>query len=107
MKNFKILVLGMVLGLGLCGNTKAQTFRYSNKPKKGPIILVCGVSLLTASILDNNSQGEWVYSYSPSKNSYTKNYVKPNILLNTPVNIVFGVGVTFTATGLISSLFVK
>ena len=26
MKNFKILVLGMVLGLGLCGNTKAQTF---------------------------------------------------------------------------------
>jgi hypothetical protein len=107
MKNFKIFVLGMVLGLGLCGTTKAQTFRYSNKPKKGPVILVGGVSLLTASILENNAQGEWVYSYSQRTNSFKKNYVRPNILLNTPVNIVFGVGITLTATGLISSLFVK
>jgi hypothetical protein len=107
MKNFKIFVLGMVLGLGLCGNAKAQTFRYSNKPKNGPIILVGGVSLLTASILENNTQGNWVYSYSQITNSFTKQYVRPNILTNTPVNIVFGVGVTLTATGLISSLFVK
>ena len=55
MKNFKILILGLVVSLGLCVKTKAQTFRYSNKPKNGPIILVCGVSLLTASILENKT----------------------------------------------------
>jgi hypothetical protein len=93
--------------LGLCGNTKAQTFRYSNKPKNGPIMLVGGVSLLTASVLENNAQGDWVYSYSQKTNSFTKQYVKPNILTNTPVNIIFGVGVTLTVTGLFSSLLVK
>ena len=107
MKNFKILILGLVVSLGLCVKTKAQTFRYSNKPKNGPIILVGGVTLLTASILENNSQGDWVYTYSPKTNSFTKEYVRPNILANTPVNVIFGIGVTFTATGLISSLFVK
>ena len=93
--------------MGLCGNTKAQTFRYSNKPKNGPIMLVGGVSLLTASVLENNAQGDWVYSYSQKTNSFTKQYVKPNILTNTPVNIIFGVGVTLTVTGLFSSLLVK
>jgi hypothetical protein len=107
MKNFKIFVLGLFISLGLCGNTKAQTFRYSNKPKNGPIMLVGGVSLLTASILENNAQGDWVYSYSQKTNSFTKQYVKPNILTNTPVNIIFGVGVTLTVTGLFSSLLVK
>jgi hypothetical protein len=107
MKNFKIFVLGLFISLGLCGNVKAQTFRYSNKPKNGPIMLVGGVSLLTASILENNTQGDWVYSYSQKTNSFTKQYVKPNILTNTPVNIIFGVGVTLTVTGLFSSLLVK
>ena len=107
MKNFNIFVLGLVLSLSLCVKTKAQTFRYSNKPKNGPIMLVGGVSLLTASVLENNAQGDWVYSYSQRTNSFTKQYVRPNILTNTPVNIVFGVGVTLTATGLISSFLVK
>jgi len=107
MKNFKIFVLGLVVSLSLCVKTKAQTFRYSNKPKNGPIMLVGGVSLLTASILENNTQGDWVYSYSQKTNSFTKQYVKPNILTNTPVNIIFGVGVTLTVTGLFSSLLVK
>ena len=104
MKNFRILILGLVVSLGLCGNTKAQTFRYSNKPKNGPIMLVGGVTLLTASILENNSQGDWVYTYSYANSSFTKEYVRPNILTNYTVNIFFGVGVTLTATGLISSL---
>jgi hypothetical protein len=39
MKNFKIFVLGLVVSLSLCVKTKAQTFRYSNKPKNGPIML--------------------------------------------------------------------
>jgi hypothetical protein len=107
MKNFKIFVLGLVVSLSLCVKTKAQTFRYSNKPKNGPIMLVGGVSLLTASVLENNAQGDWVYSYSQKTNSFTKQYVKPNILTNTPVNIIFGVGVTLTVTGLFSSLLVK
>jgi hypothetical protein len=107
MKNFNIFVLGLVVSLSLCVKTKAQTFRYSNKPKNGPIMLVGGVSLLTASILENNAQGDWVYSYSQKTNSFTKQYVKPNILTNTPVNIIFGVGVTLTVTGLFSSLLVK
>ena len=70
-------------------------------------MLVGGVSLLTASVLENNAQGDWVYSYSQKTNSITKQYVKPNILTNTPVNIIFGVGVTLTVTGLFSSLLVK
>jgi hypothetical protein len=107
MKNFNIFVLGLVVSLSLCVKTKAQTFRYSNKPKNGPIMLVGGVSLLTASVLENNAQGDWVYSYSQKTNSFTKQYVKPNILTNTPVNIIFGVGVTLTVTGLFSSLLVK
>jgi hypothetical protein len=107
MKNFKIFVLGLFISLSLCVKTKAQTFRYSNKPKNGPIMLVGGVSLLTASVLENNAQGDWVYSYSQKTNSFTKQYVKPNILTNTPVNIIFGVGVTLTVTGLFSSLLVK
>ena len=107
MKNFNIFVLGLFISLSLCGNTKAQTFRYSNKPKNGPIMLVGGVSLLTASVLENNAQGDWVYSYSQKTNFFTKQYVKPNILTNTPVNIIFGVGVTLTVTGLFSSLLVK
>jgi len=107
MKNFNNFVLGLVVSLSLCVKTKAQTFRYSNKPKNGPIMLVGGVSLLTASVLENNAQGDWVYSYSQKTNSFTKQYVKPNILTNTPVNIIFGVGVTLTVTGLFSSLLVK
>jgi hypothetical protein len=70
-------------------------------------MLVGGVSLLTASILENNARGDWVYSYSQKTNSFTKQYVKPNILTNTPVNIIFVVGVTLTVTGLFSSLLVK
>lgn len=104
MKNFKILILGLVLSLGLCVKTKAQTFRYSNKPKNGPIMLVGGVTLITTSVIDNNSQGYWKHTYSAKTNSYTKQYVKPNILANTPVNIIFGVGVTLTVTGFFSSL---
>jgi hypothetical protein len=102
MKNFKVLVL--MLGLGLCGNAKAQTFRYSNKSKNGPIMVVAGVTLTTASIIQNNSDGQYVTTYSVFTNSYTTNYVKPNILSNTPTNIMLGVGVTLTITGLISSL---
>lgn len=104
MKNFKIFVLGLVLGLGLCGNTNAQTFRYSNKPKNGPIMLVAGSVLITASILENNAQGDWVYTYSPSSGTYTKVYKRPNILKNTPANIMLGVGITLSVSGLVGSL---
>ena len=104
MKNFRILILGLVVSLGLCVKTKAQTFRYSNKPKNGPIMLVGGVTLITASVLENNAQGDWKYTYSAKTNSFTKEYVRPNIFKNTPVNIIFGVGVTLTVTGLFSSL---
>lgn len=104
MKNFKIIFLGLILSLGLCGNTKAQTFRYSNKPKNGPIMLVGGITLITASVLENNAQGDWVYTYSPKSGTFTKEYVRPNIFKNTPVNIFFGVGITLTVTGLFSSI---
>jgi hypothetical protein len=56
MKNFKNFILVLMLSLSF-GLSKAQTFRYSNKPKNGPIMIVGGVVLLTASILENETQG--------------------------------------------------
>ena len=107
MKNFKILVVILLLGLGLCGNTKAQHMTISNSKNVYLVLTVSGGSLLTASILPNRADGYWVSNYSSYKNSYTSTYVKPNIFLNTPNNIMFVTGITLTATGLISSLFVK
>lgn len=107
MKNFKIFIFILLLGLGLCGNTKAQHMTISNSKNMSLVLTVSGGSLLTASILQNRSDGYWVSNYSSYKNSYTSTYVKPNIFLNTPNNIMFVTGVTLTATGLISSLFVK
>ena len=107
MKNFKIVVFVLLLGLGLCDNAKAQHMTISNNKNMSLVLTVSGGSLLTASILQNRADGYWVSSYSSYKNSYTSTYVKPNIFLNTPNNIMFVTGITFTATGLISSLFVK
>jgi hypothetical protein len=102
MKNFKILVL--MLGLGLCGNAKAQTFRYSAKSKNGPIMIVAGVTLTTASIVQNYSDGVYVNTYPNYYGNPTLVYNPPNILTNPPVNVMFGVGVTLTITGLISTI---
>jgi hypothetical protein len=102
MKNFKVLVL--MLGLGLCGNAKAQTFRYSNKSKNGPIMVVAGVTLTTASIIQNYSDGVYLKTYPNYYGNYVMSYNTPNIFTNTPNNIMLGVGVTLTITGLISSL---
>ena len=81
MKNFKIVVFVLLLGLGLCGNTKAQHMTISNSKNVYLVLTVSGGSLLTASILQNRADGEWVSSYSSYKNSYTSTYVKPNIFL--------------------------
>lgn len=102
MKNFKIFVLG--LGLGLCGNAKAQTFIYSNKPKEGPIMIVAGITLTTTSIIQNNVDGYYSNTYSNFSNTYTVIYNKPNILTNYPNNFMFGLGVTITVTGLFSTV---
>jgi hypothetical protein len=104
MKNFKILLLGMVLGLGLCGNTKAQIFRYSNKYQKGAIILVAGVTFITTSVIQNNAQGYYTNIYSPYYNTFNNVYVTPNILNNTPNNIMLGVGITLSVTGIVYCL---
>ena len=94
MKNFKILVVILLLGLGLCGNTKAQHMTISNSKNVYLVLTVSGGSLLTASILQNRADGYWVSNYSSYKNSYTSTYVKPNIFLNTPNNSMFVTGIT-------------
>ena len=107
MKNFKIVVFVLLLGLGLCDDAKAQHMTISNSKNVSLVLTVSGGGLLTASILQNRADGYWVNNYSSYKNSYTSTYVKPNIFLKTPNNIMFVTGITLTATGLISSLFVK
>jgi hypothetical protein len=102
MKNFKIVVFVLLLGLGLCSNVKAQYMTTSKNKNVSVVLMVSGGSLITASILQNNASGIWVSNYSYYANSYTSTYVKPNIFTNTPNNIMFGVGVTLTITGFVN-----
>jgi hypothetical protein len=98
MKNFKNFILVLMLSLSF-GLSKAQTFRYSNKPKNGPIMIVGGVVLLTASILENETQGYIKTTYNTRTGQFEKTVVRPNILTNFPVNVMFGVGITLTIGG--------
>lgn len=107
MKNFKVVVFILLLGLGLCDDAKAQHMTISKNKNVSLVLTVSGGGLLTASILQNNADGEWVSNYSIYNNKYTSTYVRPNIFTSTPNNIMFVTGITLTATGLISSLFVK
>jgi hypothetical protein len=102
MKNFKIVIFVLLLGFGLCGNTEAQHMTVSKNKNVSLVLTVSGGSLLTAAILQNRADGEWVSSYSSFKNSYTSTYVKPNIFLNTPNNIMFVAGVTLTIAGFVN-----
>jgi hypothetical protein len=102
MKNFKIVIFVLLFGLGLCGNTEAQFIRTSKNKNVSVVLMVSGGSLLTASILQNNADGVWVSNYSSYKNSSTSTYVKPNIFLNNPNNIMFVAGITLTITGFVN-----
>jgi len=102
MKNFKIVIFVLLLGLGLCGNAEAQHMTFPKNKNVSVVLMVSGGSLLTSSILQNKADGEWVNNYSSFKNSYTSTYVKPNIFLNTPNNIMFVAGVTLTITGFVN-----
>lgn len=101
MKNFKVVVFILLLGLGFCGNTNAQHMTISKNKNVSLVLMVSGGGLLTASILQNNADGEWVSNYSIYNNKYTSTYVRPNIFTNTPNNIMFVTGVTLTITGFV------
>jgi len=103
MKNFKILILSILIGLSLSKESKAQTLININRPNESLVLITAGLTLTTISILQNNADGFYNKTYSNFNNTYTVTYVKPNILTNAPNNLVFGVGVTFTFTGLLSS----
>lgn len=102
MKNFKVVVFILLLGLGFCGDTNAQHMTISKNKNVSLVLMVSGGGLLTASILQNNADGEWVSNYSIYNNKYTSTYVRPNIFTNTPNNIMFVTGVTLTITGFVN-----
>lgn len=102
MKNFKVVVFILLLGLGFCGNTNAQHMTISKNKNVSLVLMVSGGGLLIASILQNNADGEWVSNYSIYNNKYTSTYVRPNIFTNTPNNIMFVTGVTLTITGFVN-----
>jgi len=70
----------------------------------GWVLTISGLAFTTAGILEGSfSYGTW--QLNPTPNSpYNQTYVTPSIWRQTPRNIVIGVGITLTFTGLITQL---
>jgi hypothetical protein len=75
---------------------QATFHRRDERKEKATIITVSGFVLTSAAVLDNLNKGQWVNTVDGRK------YVYPNIITNSPQNIMFGVGVSLTIGGLFS-----
>lgn len=96
-------ILTIVFLILLISKTQAQS-RYSNdtKQERGAALIIGGVSLTTAALLEGGSSYGTYIATGP-KNSNTTKYKVPAFLTQTPRNIMFFAGVTITITGLFTA----
>ena len=95
----KKLLLVLIL---LCGiNLQAQKRSSSSDKSEGIALLLGGTSFTFAAVIEGGSQ---YGTYKPSQNGKNTNSVlfNPPFIAQTPRNIMFGIGLTLTITGLIS-----
>ncbi len=96
----KILILFALL---ITFNSFAQRRQYSSdSDKPGIVLAVGGVAFSAAAIIEGpHNYGTW--NHNPNNtSSYNMTYTTPPFWKQTPRNIMLGVGLTLTITGLIS-----
>lgn len=97
-------LLTILLLLALTTKIKSQQrYVFESKKERGAALILGGVSLTTAAVLEGGSSyGTYIPSNSSKTNNKSK-YVIPPFISQTPRNIMFFAGVTITITGLFTA----
>jgi|LakMenE01Jun11ns_1017448.scaffolds.fasta_scaffold9950603_7 hypothetical protein len=88
MKNFKLFLISLIIGLSICQIGKSQAILYQKKLKSSTFMISAGTMMLGASMFDYNFYGP-----------YPTIYYRPNFFRTYPRNLFFGVGVGLAVSG--------